>query len=87
MENSQSLIEYAKAQGAVSLDKVRGPNGAFISLVDADGGKTTLPIGKKSQDGSLADYKILITDDGQAIATVNSYSNVETMELSVPFEA
>ncbi len=78
----QSLVEYAKALGAKSLNKVNGPNGAFISIVMKDGNKITLPVGKKSQAGSLSEYNILVTTDtNQAIATVNHYEEVEAMLL------
>ncbi len=75
------LVEHAKAQGAVKMAKVLGPNGAFISLEKADGSKFTMPVGKRSQEGKLADYKVLITNDGVAIATVNNYSTEEEIAL------
>ena len=84
MEQNQSLVTYAKSIGAVKAEKVVGPNGAFISMTKADGSKSTIPVGKKSQNGSLSEYKVLITDGsqgpaGQAIATVNEYSTAEEM--------
>jgi len=81
MENVTKLIDHAKAQGAVSIVKVKGPNGAFMSLLMADGSKKTMPVGKKSQEGKLADYNVLITDDGVAIATTNNYVEQESITL------
>lgn len=79
----KSLIDYAKEElNAVSLKKVVGPNGAFISVTNAEGETSTLPVGGKSQAGKLAEFNILITDDGQAIATVNHYEEEESLELA-----
>ena len=75
------LIAYAKQLGAVSLVKIAGPNGAFISLLMKDGSKQTMPVGKKSQEGKLVDYNVLITDDNVAIATVNNYVEQESIAL------
>lgn len=76
-----SLIEHLKNLGAKTAEKVVGPNGAFVSYVMPDGTKGTLPIGKKSQEGKLADYNVLIAENGQAIATVNNYKSVDAVEL------
>ncbi len=76
-----TLIEFLKDKGAKSVKKVTGPNGAFLSIVEKDGEITTMPIGKKSQDGTLSDYNVLIAEDGQAIATVSNYQDGESMEL------
>jgi len=75
------LIEFLKDQKAKSVKKVTGPNGAFLSIVDKDGEQSTMPIGKKSQEGALADYNVLISEDGQAIATISSYQDGETLQL------
>ena len=76
-----TLINHLKSIGATSCSKVVGPNGAFISYITPQG-KGSLPIGKKSQEGSLSDYNILIAEDsGQAIATVNNYEEVESLAL------
>lgn len=77
----KKLIDYLKENGAVEASKVSGPNGAFISATKADGSKFTLPIGGKSQGGTLAEFNVLITDDGNAIATVNSYKVEERVTL------
>lgn len=80
----ESLVEYLKAQGATTASKVVGPRGAFISYSVGKGKKAvvhTLPVGGKSQNGSLAEYGIFITEDGQAIATVNEYEVEETLKL------
>ena len=76
-----TLIEFLKDKGAKSVKKVTGPNGAFLSIVEKDGEITTMPIGKKSQDGTLSEYNVLIAEDGQAIATVSNYQDGESMEL------
>ena len=79
--NDMLLIDFLRQQGAVTASKVVGPNGAFISYETKKGAKSTLPVGKKSQEGSLSEYKVLITDDGQPIATMNNYSVEETLSL------
>ena len=76
-----NLIEFLKERKAKSVKKVTGPNGAFLSITEKDGEVTTMPIGKKSQEGTLSEYNVLISDDGQAIATINNYQDEETMEL------
>ncbi len=77
----KKLITYAKELGAKSISKVNGPNGAWIAITMPDSSVTKLPVGKRSQAGKLDEYNILIADNGQAIATVNSYETVETIEL------
>jgi len=77
----KKFIVYLKENGFATAVKVVGPNGAFISAVMPDGAKSTFPVGKRSQNGKLADYNLLLTDDGQAIATVNEYKQVETLSL------
>lgn len=76
-----NLIEFLKERKAKSVKKVTGPNGAFLSIIEKDGEVTTMPIGKKSQEGTLSEYNVLISDDGQAIATINNYQDGETMKL------
>lgn len=76
-----TLLEYLKDMKAVKASKVVGPNGAFISATTAKGDTFTLPVGKKSQQGKLADYQIFEAEDGGIIATVNNYSTEETLEL------
>lgn len=77
----QNLLEFLKAQGAVKAVKVNGPNGAFISATKANNSSFTLPIGKKSQEGKLSDYNVLIAENGTAIATVNNYEVAEEVTL------
>ncbi len=55
--------------------------GKFISYILANDTKGTLPIGKNSYAGTLGTFNILIADNGQAIATINSYEEVESMDL------
>jgi hypothetical protein len=82
----KTLKEYAIENGAVSMTKVNGPRGAFISCLKADGSKITIPVGKRSQNGTLAAYKVLITPEGVAIATVNEYKTVESLVFSPAIE-
>ena len=79
------LVEFAKAQGAKSVKKANRGNGMFILLVDGDSKAImTLPVGKKSQDATIAEMHILETKDdaGQPvyIATANPIV-VEEVEL------
>jgi len=81
----KKLLEYLQEEGAKFIRKVTGPNGAFISYTtdswENSGSVKTLPVGKRSQNGNIAEYNVLITEDGTAIATVNEYETVE--ELAV----
>jgi hypothetical protein len=77
----KTLLEYLKELGAVKASVIAGPNGKFISYELASGAKATLPVGKRSYDGTLSTFNVLITEEGQAIATVNSYVEEETMSL------
>jgi hypothetical protein len=77
----QKMIEVLKAEGFVKASLVSGPNGKFISAVKPDGAKTTYPVGKRSQAGKLEEFNALKTDDGQIIATVNHYEEVQAMTL------
>ena len=77
----KKLIEYLKELGASSCRLVSGPNGRFVSYT-VNGTQSTLPVGGKSQNGTLAEFNVLITEDGTAIATVNHYEQVEELELA-----
>jgi hypothetical protein len=77
----KTLLDYLRELGAVKATVMNGPNGKFISYVLANDAKATLPVGKNSQAGTLATFNILIATNGQAIATVNSYEEVESMDL------
>ena len=92
----KTLLNHAKEIKATSICKVSGPLGAFISISKhsdikvqhskEDSTKTTIPIGKRSQTGKLADYSLLETSDrvtGQPmlIATVNNYKVTEVLTL------
>lgn len=77
----KKLTDYLKELGAVEASKVVGPNGAFISATKADGTKFTLPVGGKSQAGKLHEFNVFITPDGNAIATVNHYTEEERVSL------
>ena len=76
-----TLIDFAKEKNGKTINKLTGPNGAFISIVCKDETSFTLPVGKKSQSASIAEMNILITDDGQAIATANLYTVEDTVSL------
>lgn len=75
------LLDYLKAQGAVTATLVNGPNGQFISATKADETKFTLPVGKRSFSGKLADYNVLEVEPGVFVATVNNYETLETVAL------
>jgi len=82
----KKLLEYLQDAGAKFIRKVSGPNGAFISYTtdswDNSDSIFTLPVGKRSQNGKLSEYNVLITDEGQAIATVNEYETVEELAVA-----
>jgi hypothetical protein len=89
------LIDYLKSKGAVKAAIVKGANGDFISATKegfVDRATTpqlqfTLPVGKNSQGGRLAEMNVLLTQDNQdpnkevAIATMNNYMVIDSMEL------
>ena len=83
-----TLIEHLRAIGAVSVEKIAGPNGAFISHTNAEGIKATIPVGGNSQNGTLKEYNILAVADRDNpevmvhIATINDYSVEESMSLA-----
>lgn len=79
-----TLAVYGKENGAIKLEKVTSPNGAFISFIKADDTKFTLPCGKKSQVGKLSEYRLFETgsDDCPYVATVNNYEVEEEMSLA-----
>lgn len=82
-----SLKDYLVAQGATEVAKVVGPNGAFLIGRDAKGVQVcTVPVGKKSQDASLAEYRLLhttneATGEPMVVATANKYEEQEVMSL------
>jgi len=75
------LITYLRNQGAKTASKVMGPNGAFISIKYADDSVGTMPVGKKSQEGTLKEFGVLETEDGTTIATISQYEEQESVEL------
>mgnify|MGYP003671700644 FL=1 len=78
----QKLATYLKSMGFVTASIVNGPNGDFISAKKGDDSKETFPVGKKSQGcTSLMDMTVIVTDKGQAIATINQYEDVDTVTL------
>ena len=76
----EKLIDYLKNLGASTVKLVHGPNGAFIAY-NIGGKEHHIPVGKKSQAGTLREFNVLIAEDGQPIATVNQYKDVETIAL------
>jgi len=76
----KKLIAYLKELNASTVKLIHGPNGAFIVYV-IDGKEYKLPVGKKSQAGTLREFNVLIAEDGQPIATVNEYKQVEELAL------
>ena len=76
-----TLLQYLKEQGCTTASLVDGPNGNFVSATKKDGSIFRLPVGKKSQGGKLSEYNILTTDNGQVIATMNQYEELDTVKL------
>ena len=67
------------------IEKVIGPLGNFLSFTkDKWVTRETMPIGKRSQNGRLAEYNVLVTEDGTAIATVNEYQVGESLGAAQP---
>jgi len=78
------LIDYLKSKGAVKASLVNGPNGYFVSAKRADDSVFTLPVGKKSQGGKIAEMNVLLveTNEGEvAVATMNKYRVVDETTL------
>jgi hypothetical protein len=75
------LLNYLKEQGCTTAALVKGDNGCFVAATKANGDKITLPVGKRSQDRKLHEYNVLITPEGVAIATVNSYETLDEVVL------
>jgi len=81
-----TLVDYIKENipDATSLQKWNGDNGAFILVFDKDGNRVfSLPVGSSetSQAAALAEYNVIVTDDGTAIATATNYSQEDSLEL------
>ena len=74
----KKLVQYLKELGASKCALISGPNGRFVSYTVGTE-RFTLPVGGKSQNGTLAEFNVLITEDGTAIATVNSYQEIEEL--------
>ena len=77
----KNLLEYLKELGAIKVELVAGPKGKFIVAIKADESKFTLPVGRKSQNSKLSEMNVLITPEGQAIATANEYAAIESITL------
>ena len=76
-----TLMDYLRSQGAKQASKVNGPNGAFISVRYNDDSSQTIPVGKKSQSGTLQEFQAFQTEDGNIIATINLYQEEESVDL------
>ena len=73
----RKFSEYLKEQGYISAKIIAGPNGDFIVAQTEAYHVTNFPVGKKSQGvKDLFEYNVVITNDGQAIATINNYVDV-----------
>ena len=89
MNTLQNLADYLKStfnetgKEIVNLEKKRGDRGAWLLIHLANGDTESMPVGgsEKSQNGKLADYKVVIAKDGTAIATIGSYLTEETMSF------
>ena len=76
----KKFSDYLKENEFVSAKIIAGPNGDFIAAQKADSSVATFPVGGKSQGVvDIFEYNCLITDDGQAIATINQYVDVTGM--------
>lgn len=60
------------------VNKMKGNNGAWISIELKDGKRHAIPVSKKeaSQEANINEYNIFMTDDGVAIATISSVQQV-----------
>jgi hypothetical protein len=82
VESAGSLVDYLKGLGCVKAAILTGPKGDFISGSKSNGERVTLPVGKKSQGGDINAMRVLITEDGQAIATMNNYEVVQEVAFA-----
>ena len=81
IHNKMTLLDFLRSEGATTASKVVGPKGAFISYATKKG-TFTLPVGKKSQAGKLAEFNVVFGEiDNQPIATISDYSVEETLSL------
>ena len=60
------------------VNKMKGNNGAWVSIELKDGNRHAIPVSKKeaSQEADINEYNIFMTDDGVAIATISSVQQV-----------
>ena len=85
MKKLLDYLEFNVNDENHGIEKVIGPLGNFISFTkDKWVTKESMPIGKRSQNGRLADYNVLVTEDGTAIATVNEYKVGESLGAVQP---
>jgi S-methylmethionine-dependent homocysteine/selenocysteine methylase len=77
-----TLKEYLTELQANRARLIDGPKGKWISYTVNDI-KHSMPVGKSisSQSAMLNDMNVLVTEDGQPIATANVYEVVDTLEI------
>jgi hypothetical protein len=76
----KKFSDFLKENEFVSAKIMSGPNGDFIIAQQSDDSITYFPVGRKSQGVvNIFEYNCMITDDGQAIATINQYTDVTDM--------
>lgn len=85
MQKLLDYLEFNVNDDNHGIEKVIGPLGNFISFTkDKWKSRESMPIGKRSQNGRLADYNVLVTEDGTTIATVNEYKVGESLGAVQP---
>ena len=80
----KQLIEYLKELGATKVKLMDGGNGRYIRYWTGTDESFTLPCGsseKSQSENDLSKFLILVTEDGQPIATVNKHQEIAVMEL------
>ena len=77
-----TLKEYLTELQASKAQLMNGPNGKWISYTVNDI-IHSMPVGRSisSQSAMLNDMNVLVTEDGQPIATANVYEVVDTLEI------
>jgi hypothetical protein len=84
-KSMDNFLDYLRSINAAKATIVAGPNGKFISVLYKEGADVgapkTFPIGKKSQNGELRQFNALACDDGTVIATINSYEELDSVDL------
>ena len=85
MKKLLDYLEHEFTNENHGIEKIIGPLGNFLSFTkDKWATRETMPIGKRTQNGRLAEYNVLVTEDGTAIATVNAYQVGESLGAAQP---